>query len=347
MLLRHTLVALLAVHAAALQLTVIEQTLHARHRPPPNAWQNVEKPERLVAAGAALRAASLDIEWRRAVDSATTTPADAVSALKRVHELTHLRTVEAMSRDGGGGFDTDTYCAPGSWEAMLDGTRAWVDALALAVDARGPAFALCRPAGHHAGRATAMGFGLVNFACAAVAAALDGVADGGADGAARIAVLDWDAHHGNGVAAWARDEPRVAYCSLHEAGGFPGTGTDEAERGPHGNLLNLPLPKGASGACYREALREKALPFLLGRGDAAARPRALLVCAGYDALAGDPLATMALSPDDFRASIEMVAGEFGFPRERIALGLEGGYALDPHVGMPAGLVATCAALTSR
>ena len=168
-----------------------------------------------------------------------------------------------------------------------------------------------------------------------------------AEGRPQVAILDWDAHHGNGVAAWARDEPRVAYCSLHEAGGFPGTGMDEAERGPHGNLLHLPLPKGAGGAAYRAALREKALPFLLGRGDAAEpRPRALLVCAGYDALAGDPLATMALAPDDFGASIEMIAGEFGFPRERIALGLEGGYNLDPDVGMPAGLVATCAALVA-
>ena len=341
------MVALWAARAAALQLTVIEQTLHARHRPPPSAWQNVEQPARLVAAGDALRAASLDVDWRRAVDSETTTPEAAVAVLKRVHDLAHLRAVEAMSREGGGGFDSDTYCAPGSWEAMLDGTRAWVDALALAADARGPALALCRPAGHHAGRATAMGFGLVNFACAAASAALDARDGGAAASAARVAVLDWDAHHGNGVAAWARDEPRVAYCSLHEAGGFPGTGMDEAERGPHGNLLHLPLPKGAGGAAYRAALREKALPFLLGRGDAAEpRPRALLVCAGYDALAGDPLATMALAPDDFGASIEMIAGEFGFPRERIALGLEGGYNLDPDVGMPAGLVATCAALVA-
>ncbi len=106
------MVALWAARAAALQLTVIEQTLHARHRPPPSAWQNVEQPARLVAAGDALRAASLDVDWRRAVDSKRTSPEGAVAALKLVHDVEHLRTVSGMSSSGGGGFDTDTYCAP-------------------------------------------------------------------------------------------------------------------------------------------------------------------------------------------------------------------------------------------
>ena len=146
---------------------------------------------------------------------------------------------------------------------MLDGTRAWMDATRLAASGAGPAFALCRPAGHHATRDTAMGFGLVNFACAAVAAHL------AAAPAARVAILDWDVHHGNGVASIFRDEPRVRYCSLHEAGGFPGTGGDgDGPRGAHAHLLHLPLPKGAGAAAYHHALRHKALPFLLGRAAA-------------------------------------------------------------------------------
>ena len=321
-------------------LTLIESTGHVRHRPPPG-QPHLEVPERLHAAKAALQAAPFAEEalaWREAVD-APATAEDAVAALKLVHTIDHLRGLVEMSKTGGG-FDTDTYCAPGSWEAMLDGTRAWMEATSLAMAGEGPAFALSRPAGHHATANVAMGFGLVNYAAAAVAARLAEAPD------ATVAILDWDVHHGNGVADIFKDEARVRYCSLHEADNFPGTGLDEADRGPLGNLLNVPLPKETRSDAYLAALREKALPFLLG--DAAEpRPRALLVCAGYDALAGDPLATMALSPDDFRASIEMVAGEFGFPRERIALGLEGGYNLDPHVGMPAGLVATCAALTSR
>ena len=338
----------------ALQLTVIEQTLHTRHRPPPG-QPHAEVPERLFAAGDAIRRKFGEEEggkvaWRRAVDSERTSPDDAVATLKKVHDVEHLRTVVEMSKTGGG-FDTDTYCAPGSWEAMLDGTRCWIDSVALAAEARGPVFALSRPAGHHATRRVAMGFGLVNFAAAAAAAALE------AEGAT-VAILDWDVHHGNGVAAIFNEEPRVRYCSLHEAGGFPGSGSDEADRGPCGNILNLPLPKGSGSTEYLAALREKALPFLLGgsgggggggggAGGDSSRPTVLLVCAGYDAMEADPLATMTLGPDDFRKSVAMIVDDFAFPRERIALGLEGGYSLDEDVGMPAGVVATCDALLAE
>ena len=111
----------------ALQLTIIEQTLHTRHRPPPG-QPHAESPDRLFAAGDALRAAfgiseaqpegtpfegnSNPVSWRRAVDSKRTSPEGAVAALKLVHDVEHLRTVSGMSSSGGGGFDTDTYCAP-------------------------------------------------------------------------------------------------------------------------------------------------------------------------------------------------------------------------------------------
>ena len=203
---------------------------------------------------------------------------------------------------------------------MLDGTRAWVDAVGLAAAGEGPAFALCRPAGHHATRRVAMGFGLVNFAAAAAAAALEpppslssgeaeaegaaaaaaagrgggggggggggrGGGGGGAPAAERVAILDWDVHHGNGVAAIFADNPQVRYCSLHEAGGFPGSGADESDGGPGGNVLNLPLPKGSGSEDYLTALKEKALPFLLGPDGADGEaPTVLLVCAGYDAM---------------------------------------------------------------
>ena len=96
-------------------------------------------------------------------------------------------------------------------------------------------------------------------------------------------------------------------------------------------------------AAYLDALRHKALPFLLG-GDRP-QPRLLLVCAGYDALAADPLGTMALCPTDYGETIRMVCDDFDFPRTRIALGLEGGYSLCNEAGMPAAVVETCAALT--
>jgi acetoin utilization deacetylase AcuC-like enzyme len=215
-------------------LTIVEQTLHTRHRPPPGV-RHVEVPHRLVSARDALRHANVCQNWRQAGEGAYSHTA-ALRALCAVHTSDHLEDVQRMSLRGGG-FDTDTYCAPGSWEAMLDGTSAWLEATALAAAVEGPALALSRPAGHHATQNAAMGFGLVNFAAAAVKAHL------AAHPLSRVAILDWDVHHGNGVAAIFREEPRVRYASTHEAGGFPQTGMREEERGPLGNVLNLPLPK--------------------------------------------------------------------------------------------------------
>ena len=194
-------------------LTVVEQTLHTRHRPPPGV-RHVEVPQRLISARDALRHANVCESWRQAGAGAYDHTA-ALRALCAVHTYDHLEVVWRMSQTGGG-FDTDTYCAPGSWEAMLDGTSAWLEATALAAAMEGPALALSRPAGHHATQNVAMGFGLVNFAAAAVQAHL------ASQPTSTVAILDWDVHHGNGVAALFRDEPRVRYASTHEAGGFPG-----------------------------------------------------------------------------------------------------------------------------
>ena len=154
-------------------------------------------------------------------------------------------------------------------------------------------------------------------------------------------------HHGNGIADIFANEPRIRYCSTHEAGGFPGTGMDPEERGLLGNMLQLPLPKGSGSEVYLRAIREHALPFLLQPfGHSHAWPSVLLVCAGYDALEADPLATMRLQPSDYYESVQIILNEFGFPAERIALGLEGGYDLCHKSGMPAGVVQTCAAFVS-
>ena len=118
---------LLPLLATLQALTIIEQSLHKLHRPP--SANHAEVPARLETAKAALLASDVKVkDWRNAVNSTTCTVFDAVDALKLVHDVEHLREVQAMSQTGGG-FDTDTYCAPGSWEAVLDGTRAWADAV--------------------------------------------------------------------------------------------------------------------------------------------------------------------------------------------------------------------------
>lgn len=104
----------------------------------------------------------------------------------------------------------------------------------------------------------------------------------------------------------------------------------------------MPLQKGSGGKEYLGALREKAVPFLLE-----CQPQLLLICAGFDALQADPLATMTLIPMDYAESVRMIVEENGFPAERIAVGLEGGYDLSMDVGMPAGLAQTCAALIGK
>ena len=156
-----------------------------------------------------------------------------------------------------------------------------------------------------------MGFGLVNFAAAAVAAYLK------RSPASRVAVLDWDVHHGNGVSAWVAAEGRARYCSLHEMGGFPQTGQDESERGLLGNILNIPLPKGSGSAEYLEAVRRKALPFLLGdelvgrvdlKADRAART--LLVQSAW----AEPGVAPGAIASELSAELASMAGWLGLER---------------------------------
>lgn len=210
-----------AVGLAGRRLSVIEHSLQRQHRPPPG-MPHPELPARLDAAAAALRAASFagQLDWRTSAQSELSDE-HVLSAMRRVHSEEHLAAIEVTSARGGGGFDADTYCAPGSWKAMIDGTKTWLEAVSLASSGAGPALALARPPGHHATRDTPMGFCLINFAAVAAAEYLASHPEG------RVAVLDWDVHHGNGVAAIMADEPRVRYCSTHEQGGYPRTGLDE------------------------------------------------------------------------------------------------------------------------
>lgn len=221
--------AMLAVLVAAVpstvgRLTVVEHALHGLHRPPPG-MPHPEVPARLDAAAAALRRAPFAdrLNWVR-TEQLNRTPDEVIAAMGRVHSEAHLAIIQATAARGGGGFDADTFCAPGSWKAMIDGTSAWLEAASLAARGEGPALALARPPGHHATRDTPMGFCLINFAAVAAADYLAAYPSG------RVAILDWDVHHGNGVAAIVADEPRVRYCSTHERGGFPRTGLDEVRK---------------------------------------------------------------------------------------------------------------------
>jgi len=233
-------------------------------------------------------------------------PAVEREALERVHPAGYLDALERLVARGGGRLDADTSVAPGSWEAAL---RAAGAAVAAAESALGgmPAFAVVRPPGHHALATQAMGFCVVNNVAVAAHAAL-------ARGLERVLIVDWDVHHGNGTQAIVEREPRIRYVSLHQWPLYPGTG--RAEEHGVGNVFNVPRPPGRPRAEYVEALDDA-----VRRATDGWLPDLMLISAGFDAMAGDPLAGFTLEPDDYAEWVTRWR-PIGAP---IASVLEGGY----------------------
>ncbi|MSP58948.1 MAG: histone deacetylase [Myxococcales bacterium] len=283
-----------------------------------------ERPARLDAIDAALDAAGLP---RRCVQ----VPARAATRaeLERVHAPEYLDALERVV--GGatepGWLDPDTYFSVGSWQAALLAAGSTVDiALAVADGTLDNGIAFVRPPGHHATRDAAMGFCLINsIAVAAAALRARGL---------RVAIVDFDVHHGNGTEAIFWDDPEVLYASTHQYPFYPGTGALTDVGGPSalGATMNLPLPAGSGDAAYLAALaliRRAALRF---------RPDAILLSAGFDAHRLDPLASMQVGEATFARFTEELRACTG---GRIAAVLEGGYDLD---GLGCSAVATVAAL---
>ena len=203
--------------------------------------------------------------------------------------------------------DADTRMSASSYEAARHAAGAAVFAAHSAIDGV-PAFAVVRPPGHHATHDRAMGFCLINNVAVA---AYDVLA---APGIERVLIVDWDVHHGNGTQAIVEADARIRYVSMHQWPLYPGTGAAR-ERGV-GNVFNVPLPAGLSRVQYVEAL-----DGAVDRATEDWTPDLLLVSAGYDAMAGDPLAGFTLEPDDYSRWIERWQS-LGLP---IGLVLEGGY----------------------
>jgi acetoin utilization deacetylase AcuC-like enzyme len=236
--------------------------------------------------------------------------------LARVHDPAF---VEALGKLRGrtGFLDPDTYVAPGSIDAarLAAGSLvALVDRLVEPGGAADKGVALLRPPGHHARPAQAMGFCLINSVAVAAAHAR-------ARGVERVAIVDWDVHHGNGTQEMFWREPGVLYVSTHQFPFYPGTGNvDEIGEGPgKGYTVNVPLVAGGGDAVYASAFERIVLPVL-----EAYAPELVLVSAGFDAAARDPLAQMQVSPEAFGWMARAVAGAGG---KRMVLVLEGGYDL--------------------
>lgn len=278
-----------------------------------------ERPERIAAVLAALRAP--DLAPRTELVEATPASRDAIAA---VHTAAYLDQLEALATAGGGALDPDTAMGPRSWEAALASAGAALGAVEQAI-ARGTAFGATRPPGHHALADRAMGFCFLNNVVVAARHAQR-------LGRARVLIVDWDVHHGNGTQALVERDASIRFVSLHQYPWYPGTGAAD-ERGA-GNVFNVPRPPGLPRATY---VRD-----LLAAVDAALsgwRPDLLLISAGFDSLAGDPLGGFTLAPEDMAVWTTAL-------RERVAPApvaavLEGGYRLDL---LAAGVVATVAAL---
>ncbi len=203
-----------------------------------------EKPDRLTAIKQALEAAPWadQLEWHSPTPIAARSP---LEQIRRSHDPSYIAAVEQLARRGGGFLDSDTPVSPQSFEVALLAVNAWIDGVDRVLQSGEPGFVLARPPGHHALRERGMGFCIFSNAAIAADYALQ-------QGAQRVAILDWDVHHGNGTQAIVETQPQIAYCSLHESPQYPGTGA-ASERGWHDNVLNLPMATGSTIADYQAA----------------------------------------------------------------------------------------------
>lgn len=273
-----------------------------------------ERPQRLDAINQALQAQPWHDELLRPKFGAAR---DEQIAL--CHPIEHIQMIRQMAERGGAMIDGDTLVSPRSFEAALMAVGAACAAVDSVVKGESKnAFCAVRPPGHHAETSRAMGFCLFsNIAIAARHAQK-------AHGLERVAIVDWDVHHGNGTQEIFYEDPTVFFASVHEWGIYPGTGpANETGKGKgQGTTANYPLPAGADGAHYFEVWER------LGERVAAFKPQLILVSAGFDAHQRDPLAHMELQKDDFAELMRQTQKwATALCDRRVVCLLEGGYDL--------------------
>lgn len=270
------------------------------------------------------------VERMQAINAAFAAPE--FSSLKRVaapigedahvllaHPVAYLDMIRAaVPVSGLRSLDPDTHMSPGSFNAAMRGVGGNVKAVDMVLAGEvSNAFVACRPPGHHAEKSTAMGFCLFGNVAIAAKYALDH------HGLNRVAIIDFDVHHGNGTQDLVWDDRRIFFASTHQMPLYPGTGAP-SETGAHNNILNVPLDPGTGGTVFRQKMRDLVLPAV-----EAFQPEMIFVSAGFDAHRDDPLANLNLIEDDFTWATQAICDL----ADRVAGGrivstLEGGYDLE-------------------
>ncbi len=248
--------------------------------------------------------------------------------LLRVHSAAHLAAVDAFAARGGGQIEVDTWVSPGSPLAARLAAGAAVDAVAAVIE--GPdrrAFCAVRPPGHHARPDAPMGFCLFGSVAVAAADAVHRL------GLSRVLVVDWDVHHGNGTQEMFYGDPRVGFFSIHRHPFYPGTGAkDETGTGAGlGLTRNAPIAFGTSRRNYLDAFRS-GLEAMAEK----VRPELVILSAGFDAHAEDPVGSLGLESEDFQAmALDVIGVAEAHAHGRLVSVMEGGY----NVSILAGCVA--------
>ncbi len=272
-----------------------------------------EKPARLEALREAFSSKRFDCVERRE------SPAATIEQVMRMHPMRYVESIfNAEPTNGLVQLDGDTAICPGSVEAILRAAGAVCAAVDAVVEKEDlNAFCVGRPPGHHAEPEKAMGFCIFNHVAIGAAHAKT------VHQINRLAVVDFDVHHGNGTQAMFWNEPNFLYASTHQMPLYPGTGRRE-ERGELGKIVNVPLSYGDGGIEFRTAIKEGILPALNEF-----EPEILFISAGFDAHVNDPLAGMRLVEDDFWwVTNQLMEIADAHCEGRIISVLEGGYDLD-------------------
>jgi acetoin utilization deacetylase AcuC-like enzyme len=273
-------------------------------------YYHPEKPGRLTAIVNQLKSEL----WANQIDWRSPTPVNdnnprLTQALLAVHPADYVKAVHRLADAGGGYLDPDTPISARSFDVALLAVSAWLDGVDYALTTGEPTFVAARPPGHHALPTHSMGFCIFSNAAIAALYALK------QPGVNRVAILDWDVHHGNGTQAIVETNPQIAFCSLHQFPYYPGTGRAE-EHGIADNVRNFPMAAGSSMADYQPLFEQEIVPFLQQF-----QPDLLIVSAGYDANKADPLAGIALQPQDYGRFTDYCLSV----TRKIVFGLEGGY----------------------